>query len=97
MASRSRRVLACRAPDGLPLRPEPFRSLATDGEVPVLLYQGRGYVQSNAILLFLAEQSSLNVTQSAALAGFNSDTQLRRTWHQAGLTGSPSPPKNTTI
>jgi hypothetical protein len=63
----------------------------------VLLYQGRGYVQSNAILLFLAEQSSLNVTQSAALAGFNSDTQLRRTWHQAGLTGSPLQPKNTTI
>jgi glutathione S-transferase len=44
---------------GLPhqSRPEPFRSLATYGEVPVLLYQGRGYVQSNAILLFLAEQS----------------------------------------
>ena len=44
---------------GLPRqsRPEPFRSLATFGEVPVLLHQGRSYVQSNAILLFLAEQS----------------------------------------
>lgn len=45
---------------GLPhqSRPEPFRSLATYGEVPVLLNQGRSYVQSNAILLFLAEQSA---------------------------------------
>ena len=30
------------------------------------------------------------VTQAAALAGFNSDTQLRRAWHQFGRSGTPS-------
>lgn len=44
-----------------------------------------------------ALQSGFNVTQSAALAGFSSDTQLRRAWHHAGLPGSPSQPKNTII
>jgi transcriptional regulator GlxA family with amidase domain len=34
--------------------------------------------------------SGRNVTQAAALAGFSSDTQLRRTWHQVGLAGTPS-------
>lgn len=38
-------------------RPEPFRSLSKFGEVPVLLHRGQAYVQSNAILLFLAEQT----------------------------------------
>jgi glutathione S-transferase len=38
-------------------RPEPFRSLARYGEVPLLLHQGQAYIQSNAILLFLAEQT----------------------------------------
>ena len=38
-------------------RPEPFRSLARYGEVPLLLCQGQAYVQSNAILLLLAEQT----------------------------------------
>jgi glutathione S-transferase len=38
-------------------RPEPFRSLAKFGEVPLLLHQGQAYVQSNAILLFLAAQT----------------------------------------
>ena len=44
---------------GLPqqARPEPFRSLAKYGEVPLLLHQGQAYVQSNAILLFLAEHT----------------------------------------
>jgi len=44
---------------GLPRqdRPEPFRSLAKFGEVPLLLHQGQAYVQSNAILLYLAEQT----------------------------------------
>jgi glutathione S-transferase len=37
-----------------PLRPEPFRSVAKYGEVPLLLHNGRPYVQSNAILLHLA-------------------------------------------
>ncbi|MBP9149627.1 MAG: helix-turn-helix domain-containing protein [Rhodoferax sp.] len=37
-----------------------------------------------------ALQSGFNVTQSAALAGFSSDTQFRRAWHHAGLPGSPS-------
>ncbi|MFC7410612.1 GlxA family transcriptional regulator [Hydrogenophaga atypica] len=31
-----------------------------------------------------------NVTQAAALAGFGSDTQLRRTWQQLGKSGTPS-------
>ena len=30
------------------------------------------------------------VTQAAALAGFSSDTQLRRAWHQFGRSGTPS-------
>lgn len=34
--------------------------------------------------------SGHNVTQAAELAGFSSDTQLRRTWRQFGLAGSPS-------
>jgi transcriptional regulator GlxA family with amidase domain len=34
--------------------------------------------------------SGRNVTQAAELAGFSSDTQLRRTWHQFGLDGTPS-------
>jgi glutathione S-transferase len=38
-------------------RPEPFRSLAQHGEVPLLVHGGRPYVQSNAILLHLAEYS----------------------------------------
>jgi glutathione S-transferase len=36
-------------------RPEPFRSLAKYGEVPLLLHNERSYVQSNAILLHLAQ------------------------------------------
>jgi len=38
-------------------RPEPFRSLATYGEVPLLVHGARPYVQSNAILLHLAAHS----------------------------------------
>ncbi|OIQ74758.1 methionine import ATP-binding protein MetN 2 [mine drainage metagenome] len=37
-----------------------------------------------------ALQSGRNVTQAAALAGFGSDTQLRRAWHQSGQSGTPS-------
>lgn len=37
-----------------------------------------------------ALQSGLNVTQAAQLAGFSSDTQLRRAWHQFGRAGTPS-------
>ncbi|GAB2855157.1 glutathione S-transferase family protein [Pseudoduganella ginsengisoli] len=36
-------------------RPEPFRTLAKYGEVPLLVHDGQAYVQSNAILLHLAE------------------------------------------
>lgn len=36
-------------------RPEPFRSLAKYGEVPVLVHDGRAVIQSNAILCHLAE------------------------------------------
>jgi len=39
-----------------------------------------------------ALQSGRNVTQAAEQAGFSSDTQLRRAWHQFGLGGSPSAP-----
>lgn len=34
--------------------------------------------------------SGRNVAQAAEVAGFSSDTQLRRTWHQFGLPGTPS-------
>lgn len=37
-----------------------------------------------------ALQSGHSVNQAAELAGFSSDTQLRRTWHQLGLEGAPS-------
>jgi len=40
-----------------------------------------------------ALHSGSNVTQAAALAGFSSDTQLRRAWHQLGESGTPSSPK----
>jgi len=36
-------------------RPEPFRSLAKYCEVPLLVHDGKPYVQSNAILLHMAE------------------------------------------
>jgi glutathione S-transferase len=38
-------------------RPEPFRTLATYGEVPLLVHESQPYVQSNAILLFLAQHT----------------------------------------
>lgn len=34
--------------------------------------------------------SGCNVGQAAEMAGFSSDTQLRRTWHQFGMAGTPS-------
>jgi len=37
-----------------------------------------------------ALQSGRSVTQAAALAGFSSDTQLRRAWHRFGREGTPS-------
>ena len=37
-----------------------------------------------------ALQSGRNVTQAAAMAGFRSDTQLRRAWHQFDMAGTPS-------
>nr|WP_315229413.1 helix-turn-helix domain-containing protein [uncultured Albidiferax sp.] len=37
-----------------------------------------------------ALQSGHNVNHAAELAGFSSDTQLRRAWHQLGLPGAPS-------
>ncbi len=37
-----------------------------------------------------ALQSGRNVTQAAELAGFSSDTQLRRAWQHFGLAGTPS-------
>ena len=38
----------------------------------------------------LALDSGANVTRAAELAGFASDTQLRRAWRQFGVDGSPS-------
>ena len=35
-------------------------------------------------------QAAEALTQAAALAGFGSDTQLRRAWHQFGRSGTPS-------
>lgn len=40
-----------------PARPEPFRSLSVYGEVPLLLHDGKPYVQSNAILIHLAQHT----------------------------------------
>lgn len=37
-----------------------------------------------------ALHSGHNVTQAAETAGFSSDTQLRRAWHQFGLAGTPA-------
>ena len=37
-----------------------------------------------------ALDAGMNVTQAAAMAGFSSDTQLRRTWHRFGPQGTPS-------
>lgn len=39
------------------VRPEPFRSMAKYGEVPLLVHEGNVYVQSNAILIHLAEHT----------------------------------------
>ncbi len=36
-----------------------------------------------------ALQSGMNVTQAAEMAGFSSDTQLRRAWHHFGMPGLP--------
>jgi AraC-like DNA-binding protein len=46
-----------------------------------------------AIRLATAEmflRSGQNVTRAAELAGFRSDTQLRRAWRAVGRNGSPS-------
>jgi transcriptional regulator GlxA family with amidase domain len=37
-----------------------------------------------------ALRSGRNVTQAAEMAGFSSDTQLRRAWRQFGPQGTPS-------
>lgn len=41
-----------------------------------------------------ALQSGRNVTQAAEMAGFSSDTQLRRAWHSFADAGTPSDTKN---
>lgn len=46
-------------------RPEPFRSLAKYGEVPLLVHDGQPYVQSNAILIHLAEHTGAFGGESA--------------------------------
>lgn len=42
---------------GRDARPEPFRSFASYGEVPLLVHDNQPYVQSNAILLHLAQHT----------------------------------------
>lgn len=57
------------------------------GIAPMLYLRG--------IRLDLAEaalNAGRSVGQAAEMAGFSSDTQLRRTWHQLGKTGSPARP-----
>ncbi|WP_230427300.1 glutathione S-transferase family protein [Collimonas humicola] len=49
------------------LRPEPFRSLAKFGEVPLLVHNGVPYIQSDAILMHLAEHTG----------GFGAESPLR--------------------
>lgn len=46
------------------VRPEPFRTLAKYGEVPLLVHEGVVFVQSNAILLHLAEHTGAYGGQS---------------------------------
>jgi AraC-like DNA-binding protein len=55
------------------------------GQAPLAYLRG--------IRLALAEQAlcaGKTVGQAAEMAGFNSDTQLRRAWHAAGKPGTPS-------
>ena len=55
------------------------------GQAPLAYLRG--------IRLALSEQALVagkTVGQAAELGGFNSDTQLRRAWHAAGKTGTPS-------
>lgn len=47
-------------------RPEPFRSIARYGEVPVLVHEDRSIVQSNAILCHLAEHLQMFGGESAS-------------------------------
>ncbi len=47
-------------------RPEPFRSLAKFGEVPLLLHNEQPYVQSDAILIHLAEHTGKFGAESAS-------------------------------
>lgn len=55
------------------------------GVAPLHYLQGIRIAVAQAALL-----SGHSVTQAAALAGFSSDTQLRRTWHRMGVQGAPS-------
>ena len=48
------------------VRPEPFRSMAKYGEVPLLVHDGVVHVQSNAILLHLAEHTGADGAESRA-------------------------------
>ncbi len=59
--------------------------VAYAGIAPLQYLRGLRLASADAAL-----QSGGNVTQAAALAGFSSDAQLRRTWHQAGRTTPPS-------
>jgi transcriptional regulator GlxA family with amidase domain len=55
------------------------------GIAPLYFLRGIRLATAQAAL-----RSGHNVTNAAQLAGFTSDTQLRRAWQQFGLAGTPS-------
>lgn len=72
--------LACTSPRHL------TRLFVEHGQIAPLQYLRRIRVAVAQTAL----QSGHNVHQAAALAGFSSDTQLRRAWHTLGPAGAPS-------
>jgi transcriptional regulator GlxA family with amidase domain len=93
-----------RLQDALAQRPQADWSVARMAEVACtsprhlarlfLLHAGIAPLQYlRRIRLDVAEaalRAGHTVTQAAQVAGFSSDTQLRRTWHQMGKAGTPS-------
>ena len=71
--------VACTSPRHL------ARLFLTHGDIAPLQYLRRIRLDVAEVAL----RSGHNVTQAAQMAGFSSDTQLRRTWHQMGKPGTP--------
>ena len=72
--------IACTSPRHL------TRLFLTHGGIAPLQYLRRIRLDVAEVAL----RAGHNVTQAAQMAGFSSDTQLRRTWHQMGKPGTPS-------